>query len=377
MESITGLKLAAATLLMVAIALVVVMGQDGRRKGEPRDSDANRVLLGVLGDSDSAAYQDHVSFPDSGEQPGGAFHLITLQWPEVVAQIRSSQVDMGKWAVWGVPRWASLARARDGLRLPWRGPRKETHQNNLAWASGCESLTKGPWRQAQRLVDVMDEQPKRWESGVVVIRSGVNSFGKESDLAALAVDPDDPAVMSRMAACVDQIRAAVTLIHERHPSTRIVLVGIFNNADWVPYLGLWQSKRQQANISSGLDHFDKALQSMALADPRLAFFDDRAWFRRHWGQRDPETGLPKYQAVQIGDVISVTNTAGDGPENATLANLHGGLVWNLLWAQELVQLVRTQFGIPIDTITDVEVANHLRGALGEMASRGAGNPLSK
>lgn len=371
MGNIHGLKLAGILFLMVCIAIVFVLRHDGRRGGETRLLDEGRGLLGVLGDSDSAAYQDHVSFPPSGEQPGGAFHSITLQWPEAMARIRPLQVDLGEWAVWGVPRWASIARVRDGLKLPWRGPRRETHQNNLAWASGCESLTQGPWRQAQRLVDVMDEQPRRWESGVVVIRSGVNSFGKETDLAALAADPDDPVVTSRMLDCVEQYRAAVKLIHERHPATRIVLVGIFNNADWAPYLPRWQSKREQANLNRGLDHFDKALRSMAQDDPRLAFFDDRAWFARHWGQRDPETGLPDYRAVQIGGFMSVTNTAGDNPNNAVLANLHAGLVWNLLWSQELVQLIRTRFGTRIDAISEDEIADHLKAALGEIASRSA------
>lgn len=374
MGGISGLKLAGVSLLVAVIAVAFVLGQDGRRKGEPRHSDESRVLFGMLGDSDTAAYQDHETFPATGEQPGGTFHPITLQWPEVLARIRPSQVDLGEWAVWGVPWWASLARVRDGLRLPWRGPRRETHQNNLAWASGCETLTTGPWRQAQRLVDVMDEQPMRWKAGVVVIRSGVNSFGKEADLAALAADPDDARVKSKIYECVKQVRAAVTLIHERHPATRIVLVGIFNNADWVPYHAQWKSKIEQANLNRGLDHYDGALRSMAESDPQLAFFDDRAWFASHWGQRDPETGLPNYRPVQIGNVLSVTNTSGDNPENAVLANGHAGLAWNLLWSQELVQLVRARFETRIDAITDDEVANYLQGALGEMASRSAVKP---
>ena len=374
MGSIGGLKLAGILLLATLVAVVFVLRQDGRRKGESRQSDEGRVLIGVLGDSDSAAYQDHLSFPATGEQPGGAFHAITLQWPEVMARMRPSQVDLGEWAVWGVPRWASVARVRDALQLPWRGPRRETHQNNLAWASGCESLTMGPWRQVQRLVDVMDEHPKRWASGVVVIRSGVNNFGKEDDLAALAADPDDPAVTSRMAECVEQYRAAVALIHERHPDTRIVLVGIFNNADWVPYLSRWQSGLEQANLNRGLDHFDSALRSMALADPRLAFFDDRAWFAQHWGGRDAETGRPDYRSVRIGEVMSVSNTAGDHPENATLGNLHAGLVWNLLWSQDLVQLVRTRFSTPIDAIADGEISSHVQWSLGEGASHSAIKP---
>jgi hypothetical protein len=363
---IAALKLAGLSLLVVAIAMAFVLGNDGRRKGEPRQSDSGKVPFGMLGDSDTAAYQDHVNFPITGEQPGGSFHSITLQWPEVMARIRRSQVDLGEWAVWGVWRWTAMARVRDGLQLPWRGPRRETHQNNLAWASGCESLTSGPWRQAQRLVDVMDEQPMRWESGVVVIRSGVNSFGKGADLAALSADPDDPVVTSKMTECVGHIRAAVQIIHESHPATRIVLVGIFNNADWVSYLPLWRSKLEQANLNRGLDHFDNALRSMVADDSRLAFFDDRAFFGSHWGRRDPETGLPNYRPVQIGDVMSVTNTAGDNPENATLANLHAGLVSNLLWSQALVQLVRERFGTPIDPITDDEIAKYLRAALNEI-----------
>ena len=365
------LKLACLACLAMGITVVFVLRQDGRRKGEPRTSDPTKVMLGVLGDSDSAPYQDHVSFPPSGKQPGGVFHPITLQWPEAMARLRGPQVDLGDWAVWGVPRWASLARLRDGLKLPWRGPRRETHQNNLAWASGCESLTEGPWRQAQRLVDVMDEQPQRWASGVVVIRSGVNSFGKEDHLAALAENPDDPAVVRIMSACAEQYRAAVKLIHARHPATRIVLVGIFNNAHWAPYVTKWTSAKEQANLDRGLDHFDDALRGMAAADPRLAFFDDRGWFASHWGQRDPETGQPAYRSVRIGDVLSVTNTIGDHPKNAVLANQHAGLVWNLLWSQHLTQLLRERLGVSIDPVTDDDVARHLTDAMAEVKRLGS------
>jgi hypothetical protein len=375
MGSSTGLKLAGVSFLVILLIMILVLGQDGRRKGVPRQSDSGQVLFGMLGDSDTAAYQDHLSFPPTGEQPGGDFHPITLQWPEVIAKVRGAQVDLGEWAVWGVMRWVSMARVRDGLQLPWRAPRRETHQNNLAWwGAGCEALTTGPWRQMQRLVDVMDEQPVRWKSGVVVVRIGVNSFGKESDLAALAADPDDPQVTSKMAECVQQVRSAVTQIHKRHASTRIVLVGIFNNADWVAYLPRWQSKLEQANLNRGLDHFDNALRAMVAADARLAFFDDRAWFARHWGQRDPETGLPNYRAVEFTDVMSVTNTSGDNPSNATLANLHAGLAWNLLWSQALVQLVNTHFGTRIDPITDDEIGSYLKKALNNMSGRGASKP---
>jgi hypothetical protein len=365
------LKLAGALVLVGAIALALALHHDGRRRGQPRVSLPGTVPIGMLGDSDTAAYQDTVSFPPAGPQPGGVFHSITLQWPEVLARIRAQQVDLGTWAVWGVPRWLSMARVRDAIGARWRGPQKQTHQHNLAWPSGCEALTGGPWRQAQRLIDVMDEQPARWEQGVVVIRIGVNSFGKDDDLVALAANPEAPEVVAKMATCVEQIGATIGLIHERHPKTRVVIVGIFNNSDWSPYLERWQSQQEQRNLNQGLDHFDDALRAMAAADGRLAFFDDRAWFAKHWGRRDPSTGAPAYRAVQIGNDLSVTNTSGDSPEHATLANEHAGLVWNVLWAADLVQLIRNRFGVPVEAISEADAAAFVHARLHEVAPQAA------
>ena len=90
---------------------------------------------------------------------------------------------------------------------------------------------------------------------------------------------------------------------------------------------------------------------------------------KHWGKRDPDTGSPNYKSVQIGDVLSVTNTIGDHPENAVLANLHAGLAWNLLWSKELLKLVRTRFELRIDGITEEEVAHHLKVSLGNTTTR--------
>ena len=351
--------------LISLLALALALNQDGRRRGESRSMAGERVLFGVLGDSDSAAYHDSIVFPASGPQPGGEFHAITFQWPEVLAQIRAHQADLGEWAVWGVPRWLSMARVRDGLGLPWRGPQRETHQHNLAWASKSDSLTSGAWRQVQRLVDIMDEQPAHWRRGVVVIRSGVNNFGKVKALGALAKNPDDPEVLATIASCVSRVRQAVRLIHKSHSDTRIVLVGILNNADWPPYFDLWQSRAEQVNLNRGLDHFDAALKEMAEHDPRLAFFDDRAWFAKHWGRRGADTGRPEYQPVRIGPGLLVTNTMGDSPEHAVLANGHAGLAWNVLWVQHLVDIVRNQFGVAIDGISDGEVQRFVEACIRE------------
>jgi hypothetical protein len=342
---------------IVLVIMVIALNCDGRRRGKSRSVAAGRVLVGVLGDSDSAAYQDTLLYSGGTSRPGGDYHPITFQWPEVLARIRSREVDLGEWAIWGVPRWMSMARVRDGLGLTWRAPHRETHQHNLAWASGCQALTSGALRQAPRLVDVMDEQPVAWRSGVVVIRSGVNDFGKKQALDALANCSDDPEVLSQIDACVVHVRTAVDLIHERHPETSIVLVGILNNSDLPSYFDLWQSPEEQRNLNRGLDHFDNALRAMADADSRLAFFDDRAWFASYWGQRSLETGRPNYRTIKVSEALSVSLSVGNSPNHAILANGHAGLVWNTLWSQALVDLVRAQFELPVGSISDLDVGH--------------------
>ena len=63
----------------------------------------------------------------------------------------------------------------------------------------------------------------------------------------------------------------------------------------------------------------------------------------------------------------VSNSFGDSPDHAVLANLHAGLVWNTLWTQALVELVRTQFDLPVDSVTDVEVRQFLTAQIDALA----------
>src|SRR3546814_18716325 len=79
-------------------------------------------------------------------------------------------------------------------------------------------------------------------------------------------------------------------------------------------------------MGKGIDRFDVALRSIASADPRIAFFDDRAWFQGYWGGRDAR-GVPAYRNVTVGD-MHVTNTSGEDPRTAVLADGHAGLGWN-------------------------------------------------
>jgi hypothetical protein len=312
------------------------------------------IPVGVLGDSDSHSYQDRISFPPGTSARGGPYREATLQWTEALARLRPAHVDPGEWGIWGTSRL--LSHVQDWLGLKSRAPRKQDYRYDMAISgAGCAVLTGSGLRQVQRLVAQMDREPGRWDSGVVVVRIGVNSFGKRAHLDRLARDPADPEVQALIGGCIAQVRAALQAIHERHPRTRAVLVGIFDNVNWTSYLDFWREPESLANIARGLDAFDSALKELAAQDARLAFFDDRAWFAQHWGTRDA-SGQPDYRSVVLADGFQVANSQGDEPSNAVVADGHGGLVWNALWAQALVRLLNERFDAGIPPIGDAEIA---------------------
>jgi hypothetical protein len=358
-------KRAVVVALLWVIGLAAVAGgaiaarwlvNDGHGQGEPA---ANAIPLAVLGDSDSTGYQNTVDYNARAlprqQWVGGEFHAITLQWHEVLARLRGDTLDLGPHGAWGVPRHQSLSRVRRALGQAWRGPHKQDHRHSFAWPSSCNSLMTEPWAQARQLRDLMDRAPAAWQRGVVVIRTGVNDFGKEETLEALAKDPKDAASLRLMDDCAAQYRAAVSHLRERHPQLRFVLVGIFNNAHWPPLHARWQSALEQSNIVAGLRHFDDALRGMAQADARIAFFDDQAWFQQRWGGRD-EQGKPAYRVPLLAPSLAVANTAGDAPTNAVLGNQHAGLAWNVWWAQALLALLRERWSVDVKPITDSEAA---------------------
>jgi hypothetical protein len=174
-------------------------------------------------------------------------------------------------------------------------------------------------------------------------------------LDELANDSGATAARSAISSCTALIRSAVTAIHARQPTARLVLVGIFDNNHWPAYFARWQSAVEQANINRGLDRFDDALRALAAADRRLAFFDDRAWFAARWGKRD-RNGAPAYRKVRLASGFEISNSVGDSPEHAVVADGHAGLAWNALWAQSLVTLLNERFDAHIAPLTDAEIA---------------------
>jgi hypothetical protein len=353
----------ASICILVAITTGVGLWAEGMGRDRSKDPGLAKASLplGVLGDSDSHSYQDRVTFAPGTAQRGGAYRASTFQWTEVLARLRGDQLDLGDWGVWGHgPR---LARLQEWFGLPGRAPRKEDYRYNLSLSGAeCEQLTMGPYRQAPRLRALMDREPERWRNGVVVIRIGVNSFGMAESLDQLAKDPAAPAVRATIVNCVQQIKAAIALIHQGHPLTRIVLVGILNNADWPPYFDRWPSPAELDSITSGLNAFDLSLRQLAAADRRLAFFDDRAWFAQRWGTRG-ERGQPDYKTVSLRTGLEVAPTQGDHSSHFVLADGHAGVAWNALWAQSLVLLIKTAFDMQVSPITDAEVARFLQSGL--------------
>jgi len=321
------------------------------------------VPFAVVGDSDSQGFQNLYDAKLPEVPRGGSFHDSTLQWTEVLAKLRGNELDLGDWGVHGMPgrvarvlEWVHLDRAAESFGWEVRAPAKRDHRHNFAYSGdGCAELFGGWSRQVPRLIRLMDAEPDRWRGGVVVIKIGGNDFSNDSpNLDRLAQDPTSPDVRRKVDFCLGEIRRAVLAIHQGHPQTRIVLGGVFNNAHWEKYSGLWHSPTQLSNISKGLDYFDDALQRMVDGDRRLAFFSDRRWFEALWGSRGSD-GLPNYRTLVLSPAVQVRNTGGDAPSNATLADGHAGLVWNAKWAQALVELIDQRFGLGITPIADDEI----------------------
>jgi hypothetical protein len=357
------LTLALAAVLALAAAAYLVLSSQSQPWPRPAESAPTRWSIAILGDSDSHAFHDHLNLHPEQGQRGGAFHDVTWQWGEWLAKVRPDAVDLGEWGRWGT-RWP-IALVQDKLGLGGRSPPKEDHRFNFAISgAGCDALMHGN-REAVRLVRLMDREPLRWTRGAVVIRIGVNSFGQPEFLDPLARNPQDPAVQGGIASCLREIGAAVTLIHAHHPQTRVVIVGIFDNTHWALVTDRWQDPQALTNIQQGLAVFDQGVQAMVAADPaRLAFFDDQAWFRERWGGRDA-AGKPAYRTLTVGGRYAVANSSGDHPRHNVVGDGHAGTVWNLLWAQSLIERLNTAFEAGIPPLSNAEVGHVLDRELAE------------
>lgn len=345
-------------LLIVALSAVFFLGlirHDFLSDHDLASNNPNPAFrLAVLGDSDSHAYQDSVLIPmDSGKR-GGKYRTMTFQWTEVLAELRGKQIHQGEWGTWGTP--IKVAEALDWLGFGGRAPRKLDFRYNFAVSGAqCNDLMTGYYRQASRLVTEMNREPAKWKTGVVVIQIGVNTIGQYESLERYAKSGVNAQIRDEIMTCVDAHRQAISLILTSHPQTRLVLAGIFDNSNIASNFERWANPVELTNIAAALDVFDGGLRALCAETTNSTFIDARRWFRDHWGARDA-TGKPAYQGVNLGGVTSVMNTIGDDPRNAILADGHGGVVYNALWANRIVEAMNSEFGVNITPITLPEIA---------------------
>ena len=339
----------AAVLLVVAVVQLYRSIVSDSRADAPADG---RLALAVLGDSDSHSYQDSVGIPDDGESRGGARRAQTLQWTEVLARLRGSEIDPGRWDRWGSNH--AIARLRTLFGAVQRRPLKLDYRYNFAVSGAvCDDL-RGGERQTANLLHLMALDPPRWRHGVVVIRIGINDVGDEESLDAVARG-EHREVDADVDTCIAEIQASAQQILAAHAQTRIVLVGIFDNVHWPPLAQRWPQAAEQQRIATAMQRYDDALKALAAADARLVFFDDAAWFAAHWGGRKAD-GSADYHAAVLADGRRIEARVGDDVASAVVADGHSGLAWNALWAQALVDTLRTQAQLPLTPIGDAELA---------------------
>lgn len=349
--------LAVAGLTLTKLAMRQLFGRPAAVMAAGPAAPHGTIRLAVLGDSGSQSYHDTLLLSDPGER-GGPWRATTWQWTEVLARLRGDQIDLGAWGAWGTGK--RRAWFDEALGALARTPPKDDYRYNFAISGAtCNQVTGRSQRQAIRLVDLMDTEPEAWRGGVVLIRIGINDVGTHDVLDELSRDPHAKRPTALIDACIDSVGQAVALIRKHHPDTWVVLVGVLSNADWSVEFDNWQSGPAIANIDAAMDRFDNGLRKLAAADRHVYFLDDRAWFRGLWGARDDQ-GRPLYQTVRLSPGWAITNTSGDDPHNAVVADGHAGVVWNTLWTQHLVTVLNTAFGLPLKPITDDEVIGFLQ-----------------
>ncbi|MBK7905130.1 MAG: SGNH/GDSL hydrolase family protein [Gemmatimonadetes bacterium] len=354
-----------ATALLLPLLLVLVSASEacGAPEARPDPAAPTRMRLAVLGNSDSHAFHDSVSFADGSPERGGPQRAVTFQWTEILERLRGDAIDQGAWGARGVhPRVARVA-AWVGIRL--RSPRKQDYAWNVAYSGArCANLT-GPRGQVAQLRHDIARDPEAWRDGLVLFRIGINDLGRREVLERLSREADADAFRGLARECTDTILASVRTLRAAQPALRIVLVGILDNANWPPNFDLFKEARGLAAQRHLLDAFDGALRAFAAATPGVAFIDDRAAFAARWGSWSTSgtsgaTVTRDYRAQTIGG-LTVTLSQGDALTHAAVADGHAGTVFNAYWVQALVAELDAQLGTHLAPITDAELDTFVRG----------------
>lgn len=353
-QLISGTLLALLGIPAAALAETVAGEAAALADGGP----ARRPLrLAVLGDSDSHAFHDRIALPAGGRPArGGAYQANTWQWTEILARLRPRDIDQGPFAEVGKSRLLDYLQRKvlGGLVRQ----HKEDFRYNFAFSGATCSALLDPHRgQVPALMAEMGQDARRWQAGpsVVVVRIGINSLGTRKELEAFAARGADDRNLAQVNSCADHVANALARLKAAYPALHVVLVGILNNVDWPPFHAHWQDRQAQANINAVLDVYDARLRVLAGKYERVEFFDDRAFFRRHFGARDAD-GKPAYKQLDLGGSRPVSVTQGDEPFHAVLQDGHAGTVWNGLWAGAMIERFNRIEGVDIPPLRESEVA---------------------
>lgn len=329
---------------------VLVLGVVAGPRSLSGDQTGPPIPMAILGDSDSHSYQ---AFPPEA-RGGVAFRAVTLQWTEILERLRSREVDLGAWGVWGTRRRYALLRRV--VRLETRYPMKEDFRNNMALSGArCEDLTSGLSRQVSPLLGILRREPEAWSRGIVVIRIGINSMGRADQLDQYAETGLDAAARSSVDDCMEHISSTIRSVRSVSPNVKLALVGVAEDPNGAGNADRWRSPTALSRIRQVLDYFDERLTALAAFDPAAVFVEDRAWWVERFGGRDGAGSLaPK--SVSLGGPTSVTNSVGDHPTHAVTADGHAGTVTNGLWLNHLVSRLNQRFGLGLTPLSDGEIA---------------------
>jgi lysophospholipase L1-like esterase len=343
----TGSAIAALVAAEYAVS-TISRSVEGETVSEPRSAP---MPLAVLGNSDSHAFHDSLSFPPGSGLRGGAEHARTFQWTEVLAQLRGTVLDQGEWGVHGWhPRMARVAGWFGG---ELRTPRKQDFAFNFAVSGATCAHLGGARGQVAPLVRLLRERSAAWDDGAIIIRIGINDVGVRAVLDRVATRGVDSASRALVDACAREIADAIRRIREAHPTVHVLVVGIADNTNWPPNFDAWRSAAEMQRLAAFHDAFDDTLRRTVGGVPHASFFDDRAWFRDHWGARGP-TGELAYRDVCVGG-LAVRHAQSDRLSSSILKDGHAGTVLNALWARSVLQSIIDATGTTVAPIERGEI----------------------
>lgn len=354
----TALARRAAHRVALVAALLLGACDAPAPAGTPADG-ARLMRLGVIGDSDSHAYQDSVTFAPGSPERGGPHRTVTLQWTEVLQRVRGGALDQGAWGTYG--RSGRIVRLAGMVGVHLRTPRKQDHEYNVSYSGARCAHVEGPRGQLAQLLRMVRADSAAWRDGVMVIRIGINDIGRREVLDDIARGGLRDAHLALTDACTRTIVGAADSLLAAEPTLRVVLVGIADNTNWPPNFDASWGAAAVRDIRALQDRYDAALRAHAERTPRVAFLEDRGWLTPLLGGRGDD-GVVVARTFDVAG-RTVTLSKGDDPSHAYVADGHAGTIVNTLFAQRLVQAMAERLGAAVPPLPDAERDAFLRTLL--------------